>query len=115
MIGCKASPGGASREKRLLLLIEGPEGAKLTSSDFPDEPQEPVVVPHTELAEDTLQSVVESFVLREGTDYGEREFSLAQKQAHVLRQLERGEARIVFDPNTQTIDIVVCRPASRAR
>ena len=88
---------------------------KLTSSDFPDEPKEPVVVPHTELAEDTLRSVVESFVLREGTDYGEREFSLDQKLAHVLRQLERGEAQIVFDPNTQTIDIAVSRPAPRPR
>jgi uncharacterized protein YheU (UPF0270 family) len=53
---------------------------------------------------------VESFVLREGTEYGEREFSLEQKLAHVYRQLERAEAQIVFDPNTETIDIVVTRP-----
>ena len=71
--------------------------------------------PHTEFCGDTLRSVVESFVLREGPDYGEREFSLDQKLAHVLRQLERGEAQIVFDPNTQTIDIAVSRPASRPR
>jgi uncharacterized protein YheU (UPF0270 family) len=51
--------------------------------------------------------VVESFVLREGTEYGEKEFSLDQKLAHVIRQLERGEAQIVFDPGTETIDIVV--------
>jgi uncharacterized protein YheU (UPF0270 family) len=115
MIGCKASPGGASREMALLLRIDGLECAKLTSSEFPDEPKEAVIVPHTELAQDTLRSVVESFVLREGTDYGEREFSLEQKQAHVLRQLEHGEAQIVFDPETQTIDIILSRPASRAR
>ena len=68
---------------------------------------EPVVVPHTELSEEALRGVVESFVLREGTDYGEREFSLDQKVDHVLRQLRRGEARIVFDPATETIDILV--------
>jgi uncharacterized protein YheU (UPF0270 family) len=51
--------------------------------------------------------VVESFVLREGTEYGEREFSLDQKLAHVIRQLERGEAQIVFDPGSETIDIIV--------
>jgi len=45
-----------------------------------------------------------------GTEYGEREFSLEQKLAHVYRQLERAEAQIVFDPNTETIDIVVTRP-----
>jgi uncharacterized protein len=72
-----------------------------------DEPQEPIVVPHTELSADALRGVVESFVLREGTDYGEREFSLEEKLTHVLRQLERGEARIVFDPSSETVGIVV--------
>jgi uncharacterized protein YheU (UPF0270 family) len=82
----------------------------LTPIDGNDEPQEPVFVAHTELSVDALRGVVESFVLREGTDYGEREFSLEQKLAHVYRQLERGEARIVFDPNTETIDIVTTKP-----
>ena len=74
-----------------------------------DDVQEPVFVPHAELSAEALRSVVESFVLREGTDYGEREVSLEQKLAHVYRQLERGEARIVFDPNTETVDIVPTR------
>jgi uncharacterized protein YheU (UPF0270 family) len=87
----------------------------LTSIDMSDEPQEPVSVPYTELSSDALRGVLESFVLREGTDYGEREFSLEQKLAHVHRQLERGEAQIVFDPNTETIDIVISRPTSRQR
>jgi len=40
----------------------------------PDEaPPELVDVPMTQLAPDTLQALVESFVLREGTDYGEQE------------------------------------------
>ena len=46
-------------------------------------------------------------MLREGTDYGEREYSLAQKVEHVMRQLERGEARIFFDPDSSTVDIRV--------
>ncbi len=69
-----------------------------------------VEVPHTTLAADVLRAVMESFVLREGTDYGERELSLESKLAHVYRQLERGEAQIVFDPNTETIDIILTRP-----
>ncbi len=76
-------------------------------------PIEPVVVPHTELAADLLRAVIESFVLREGTDYGEKEFSLDQKVARVIRQLERGEARIVFDPDTESVDIVVVGAAAR--
>jgi uncharacterized protein YheU (UPF0270 family) len=73
----------------------------------------PVSVPHTALASDVLQAVVESFVLREGTDYGERELALPEKVARVMRLLHRGEARIVFDPPTGTVDIVMLR-GSRA-
>jgi uncharacterized protein YheU (UPF0270 family) len=76
------------------------------------EQPEPIVIPHTELSSEALRSVVESFVLREGTDYGEREISLDQKVAQVLRQLERGEARIVFDARLETVDIVVSRSIS---
>ena len=71
----------------------------------PSEP-ELLVIPCAELAPDTLRNVIESFVLREGTDYGEHDFSLEQKVAHVMRQLERGEARIVFDATSESIDIV---------
>ena len=63
-------------------------------------------MPHRELDPATLHAVVESFVLREGTDYGSREFSLGEKVAHVMAQLERGEARIMFDPETSTVSIV---------
>jgi uncharacterized protein YheU (UPF0270 family) len=82
----------------------------LTPIDGNDEPSEPVFIPYTELSADALRGVVESFVLREGTDYGEREFSLEQKLAHVYHQLERGEAQIVFDPATETIDIISTQP-----
>ncbi len=64
-----------------------------------------MVVPYTELDADLLRSVIESFVLREGTDYGEREISLADKVDRVIRQLERGDAQIIFDPQTETVDI----------
>lgn len=70
-----------------------------------DAPQT-VVVPYTELAAELLHAVVESYVLREGTDYGEKEYSLTDKVAHVISQLQRGEAQIVFDPETETVGIV---------
>lgn len=84
--------------------------------DWLEDPRErpaPVEVPHAELSADALRSVIESFVLREGTDYGERDVSHDAKMTQVLRQLERGEARILFDPVTESIDIVVTRPAGR--
>jgi len=95
--------------RKAIPLRRGAQPLRRMDSDLP---QEPVFVPHTELSPEALRGVIESFVLREGTDYGEREFSLEEKLLHVHRQLERGEARIVFDPNTETIDIV---PTDRRR
>lgn len=66
---------------------------------------EPVPVPYTELTAELLRAVAESFVLREGTDYGEKEFSLEDKVAHVIGQIKRGEAQIVFDPETESVSI----------
>ena len=71
------------------------------------ERQSPVVVPHGELSPEALRGVIEAFVLREGTDYGERDVPFETKVAQVLRQLERGEAQIMYDPETQGIAIVV--------
>ena len=70
-------------------------------------PRESVTVPYTELATELLHAVVESYVLREGTDYGEKEFSLEDKVARVAAQLRRGEAKIVFDPESSSVTIVV--------
>jgi uncharacterized protein len=70
----------------------------------------PVQVPHGELPPATLRAVIESFVLREGTDYGERDASFERKVADVIRQLERREAVIVYDPVSDSVDIVLKRP-----
>jgi uncharacterized protein YheU (UPF0270 family) len=59
--------------------------------------------------------VIESFVLREGTDYGEREYSLEQKVAQVRAQLELGQARILFDPESNTVTLEVAPAALRER
>ena len=72
-----------------------------------------VEIPHRELSESALRGVVESYVLREGTDYGHRNYSLEEKIAAVMRQLDRGEAMVVFDPETETVSIVAASPPSR--
>ena len=78
-----------------------------------DGSREPVVIPHGELSAAALRGVVESFVLREGTEYGAQDVSLAQKVAEVMRQLERGEAQVIFDPVSESVDIVVASATSR--
>jgi uncharacterized protein len=66
------------------------------------EPAEPIEVPHTLLSPDALRGLVESFVLREGTDYGTREYSHEEKVAQVMAQLVRGDVLILFDPDTES-------------
>ena len=69
----------------------------------------PIVVPYTELSPDALTGVIESFVLREGTDYGAEDVPFETKVLQVRRQLERREAEVVFDPNTESVSIQLRR------
>lgn len=71
-----------------------------------DEAREPVEIAMADLSCDALRGVVESFVNREGTDYGAVERTLEEKVSDVMRQLARGEARIVFDRGTESVTIV---------
>ncbi len=76
---------------------------------------EPVEVPYTALSPEALRGVIEAFVLREGTDYGEREYSLAHKCDQVLAQLQRGEAHIYYDPETESVTLEAKAGAARRR
>jgi uncharacterized protein YheU (UPF0270 family) len=49
-------------------------------------PLEFVEIPYKELSAEALRSIIEEFVLREGTEYGARDFSLEEKIQHVLRR-----------------------------
>ncbi len=62
-----------------------------------------------QLSPDALRGLVEEYVSREGTDYGHGEWSLEEKVRQVLQQLERGEARIVFDLERESASIVPVR------
>ena len=62
-----------------------------------------------DLSPEALRGLVEEFVSREGTDYGHLDRSLESKVATVLRQLESGEARIVFDLASESASIVMAR------
>ncbi len=78
----------------------------------PGEFFEPVEISPAALSPQALQGVIEAFVLREGTDYGEREFTLEQKRAQVLAQIRRGEARILYDPESETVTIDLAPPSA---
>lgn len=75
-------------------------------TDDTDETPAGVEVPWARLDEETLRRLIAEFVTRDGTDYGSTERALDAKIADVRRQLERGEAVVVFDPASETANIV---------
>lgn len=65
-----------------------------------------MIIPASALESETLRSIVEAYVLQEGTDYGPREFSLDEKVARVMHQIEKGEVVIVWSDLHQTVNLI---------
>ncbi|WP_457551547.1 YheU family protein [Desulfobacula sp.] len=63
-------------------------------------------IPYDQLSPEALQGVLEEFVTRDGTDYGEVEVPLSTKKSQVLGQLKSGKAVIVFDQKSETCTIL---------
>ena len=69
-------------------------------------PENAVEVRFTELDPRTLRNLAQEFVTRDGTDYGAVEKTLDERVEALLRQLETGRAKIYFESDTETINIV---------
>lgn len=65
-----------------------------------------MIIPFDSIDEETLQSLVESFVLREGTDYGEVEISLQEKVAQIIEQLRSGDIVIEYSEEHESVNII---------
>ena len=65
-----------------------------------------IAIPVDQLAPELLEAVIESFVLREGTDYGDGDFTLEQKRQQVHAALRLGEVTLCFDADTESVTIV---------
>ena len=70
-----------------------------------------MIIPYRELEKDTLQNLIADFVSREGTDNG---FDQDQDSRirQVMQLLKSGEVAIVFDPETESVNIL---PAQEAK
>lgn len=66
----------------------------------------PMVIPFDKLNPETLNAIIEQFVLAEGTDYGENTYSLEQKVASVRTQLKNGTAILVYSESDDTVNII---------
>ncbi|HEX7676238.1 MAG TPA: YheU family protein [Bdellovibrio sp.] len=82
---------------------------------LPDEVKPPVEIPADQLSHDAIAGIVESFILREGTDYGANEVSLEKKKEQIHRQISKKEIKIVFDPNTESVTLMTESQWKRAQ
>ena len=64
-----------------------------------------MIIPIDALEKDTLRNIVESFVLREGTDYGEVEASFEDKVEQVLAALKQGDVVLVYSELHDSVNI----------
>ncbi len=66
-----------------------------------------MVIPYQKLQHETLINLIKEFVMREGTDYTHNDYSIDMKIESVLKQIKNGQAKIVFDDEEQTFNIIV--------
>lgn len=65
-----------------------------------------MIIPFRQLDADTLNNILESLALREGTDYGAEELDLAAKVNLLKQQLQRGQAVLVWSELHESINIL---------
>ena len=72
-----------------------------------------IEIPPQRLPAQVLDALLEDFVLREGTDYGEREVAMAEQVARARRQLAAGEVVIVWDEQLETCNLLTREELAR--
>ncbi len=65
-----------------------------------------MIIPLEQLNQDTLGAIIEDFILREGTDYGDIEATKENKIAQVMLQLEQGSAVLVYSELHESVNIL---------
>ena len=62
-------------------------------------------IPVNKLSPEALQGIINEFISRDGTDYGEMEVTPETIFRHVKQKLERGSAVLIFDDEAETTNI----------
>ena len=65
-----------------------------------------MIVPWKQVSEDALNSIIEEFIMREGTDYGLQEVSMDTKKQQVLAQLTSGDIVLVYSELHETVNLM---------
>ncbi len=64
-----------------------------------------ILIPVNKLSAEALKGVINEFISRAGTDYGETEASAHASFRQVKQMLKSGQALLVFDDESETTQI----------
>ncbi|MEL0630759.1 YheU family protein [Psychromonas aquatilis] len=65
-----------------------------------------MIIPYEQLDEITLNNLIEQYILREGTDYGEIEYSLEQKANQILQQIKLKSIYIIYSELNESVTLI---------
>ena len=68
--------------------------------------EEGIEVPYLDINPETLRNMIEEFVSRDGSDWGDTGGSMEDKIKQVLRQFDSGKIKVVFDLTSQSANLV---------
>ncbi len=70
-----------------------------------------MLIPYQEIKESTLIALIEEFIDREGTNYGEFEVSRSTMISQVHQQLTDGKVVICYDTDSETCNLITANKA----
>ncbi|MFL0799965.1 MAG: YheU family protein [Agarilytica sp.] len=73
-----------------------------------------MIIPPEKLTVEALRSIVESVIIREGTDYGVREFTLDEKVGELLPKIHAGDVLISYDEESETVTLLPKETATQS-
>lgn len=79
------------------------------NSDHDEHLQPPISIDASKLSTEALIGVVEDYIVRSGTDYGNIETSHEVKINQVKKQIDKNEVKIVYDPNTESVTLLTAQ------
>jgi uncharacterized protein YheU (UPF0270 family) len=77
-----------------------------TMPDSKNHVEIPVEIPLDSLSADTLSNILDSFIWREGTDYGAQDASHETKIKQLLAQLKKGDLKLIFDATSESVTLM---------
>lgn len=65
-----------------------------------------LIIPPEKLEQDVLENILEAYIAREGTDYGDCELSMGDKKNILRPQVRKGEVVIVYDEDSESLTLM---------